>query len=46
MTVQQHSKLHLKAYEYLYETGGVDAIDNYLKWFEQKYNMRLIHENH
>jgi len=36
-----HSKLHHRAYDYIYERFGEQGIKKYLKWFEKKYNIKL-----
>lgn len=37
LTRSKHTKLHLRAYEYLVEIG---TIRNYLKWFNKKYSLK------
>jgi len=33
----KHTQLHSKAYEYIYCTYGKKGVDNFLKWFDEKY---------
>lgn len=35
----KHSKLHSRAYDYLYYAYGKEGIDNYIKWFDEKYGL-------
>jgi hypothetical protein len=37
MTQSGHSKLHNKAYEFIFLKYGKEGIDNFLKWFNEKY---------
>ena len=39
LTSAKHTQLHQKVYEYLLEKYGKYGIDDYLKWFDEKYGL-------
>jgi len=39
ISCRTHIKLHLHAYHYIYEKYGKKGIDNYIKWFDEKYGI-------
>ena len=41
ITFDKHRQLHARAYDYLVETYGHKSIDNYIKWFTNKYGLKI-----
>lgn len=39
LPMSKHRQLHARAYDYLYYKYGKKAIDEYLKWFAEKYGL-------
>jgi hypothetical protein len=39
---KDHSKLHNRAYEYIYTLLGKSGIDNYIKWCEEEYRITIL----
>jgi len=40
LPTKKHMQLHFRAYDYLYYKYGKKGINNYLKWFDQRYGLR------
>jgi hypothetical protein len=42
VTDKIHSKLHSRAYDFIYEEYGKQGIHKYLKWFSKKFGIKII----
>ena len=41
LTSSKHHKLHSRVYDYLYDRYGEKGVDNYIKWFDKKFGLKI-----